>query len=782
MKLRLLVSALVSAHLLIACGGGGDASTTPVAGSTSLSGVASKGPLKKAVVTAYAVDANGAVGTTKLAEKVTGEQGEYTLDMGNYVGALQLVVTASADTTTADEATGQDVALPLDFILHANTVIAAATGAQVQNASITPYTELASNLAKDAGGLNAANIANANSIVFNLIGVDPVATTPLNAATGATDAQKRYALFNAAVSVLANSAPTTADATTQKCFTDAGSSTGKKIQCATQQIATAVTGTAGAQADGAVSKRLVGLAAALVGAAADTRINKTGTSITGNDSAAKSLAAIETDVTAGLAVTLKGGISAAERSDVALAKQFFSRLRSNAAALQNGPLETGITDGVKAFGDSLRNEAAAVSSETASVLRLADIAQALWTNFKINATTSNPNNVPIPGFTGGCTVFQGAFPTQFGGADGAAGLRYAGTSVTATGPGDAAWVGCSLNHGSFTNGGVQYRQTLLFNMSTGFPAAVPYLAVTRKRFNDAGTTYQQNLTPALGGTFGYVLNGAKLMGFSVSGDLPPSTRTDGTLLAARYPVNINGALTQLATGAFQAAFTSGRYGVVPVGAGTESLMIDISPTGTSVVVVPDDATNAAQVAQAKVSVDASIKTANGELSGSLLADGFAYKVSGNNLVPGRIRFTGSIAVAPLLGGISGTVAPLLTGTLEVTGGSKPVAAFDGGLSLPNRPPVSLSVSITQETPKTQTTAAAYTLSGRYVQDGITVQISGTQTATGTAVTFADSSGVSVSVSTSGSTAEVTVSGRQTALIDKAKKRINYRDGTFESLI
>ena len=103
------------------------------------------------------------------------------------------------------------------------------------------------------------------------------------------------------------------------------------------------------------------------------------------------------------------------------------------------------------------------------------------------------------------------------------------------------------------------------------------------------------------------------------------------------------------------------------------------------------------------------------------------------------------------------------------------------MSLPQRPTATLNVSIS-ETPATATTAASYTLNGRYVQSAATVQITGTQNSNGTSATFADASGVSVSVRSGATSANITVSGRQTAVINTVTKRIEYIDGSFESLV
>ena len=261
---------------------------------------------------------------------------------------------------------------------------------------------------------------------------------------------------------------------------------------------------------------------------------------------------------------------------------------------------------------------------------------------------------------------------------------------------------------------------------------------------------------------------------SLVGDLPPATTLAGALLAQRYPVNIAGQLTTLASGATQAAFSHGKLGSVPVGATEAGLTVDLSPSGDSVAVIPNDNTNATQLAAGKVNFTATISDAKGRLTGSLLVDQLSVN-SGGNLVPGHVKFTGDIAVAPVVAGTAGAVVSFLSGALEATNGSKPVASFSGSLTLPNRPVASLTVSITE------TSTSNFTLEARYVQAGVTVTINGTQTASDTAATFADSNGVSVSVTKSVNTANVTVSGRQTAVIDKKAKTITYSDGTFESL-
>jgi hypothetical protein len=363
---------------------------------------------------------------------------------------------------------------------------------------------------------------------------------------------------------------------------------------------------------------------------------------------------------------------------------------------------------------------------------------------------------------------------------------YVPGSVEATSAGNATWVGCALNQGiqpTAINGVTRYQRSMLFNMGASTaPATVPYLAVTRTRFwsTTSNAVAAQNMTAAMSGAVGYTTMDAQpdsqVKGVKLIGDLPAPVTTAGVLLAARYPVSIDGSLTILASGAGKVVFASGSLGVVPVGATAASLTLDLSPGGVTELVVPDDNTNAAQVADAKLNIAASIKTAKGELTGTLVADRFTVDGFGD-LQPGHAKFSGSIAAA----GTSGTVATFFSGALEGTNGVQPVVAFEGTLTLPNRPVMSLSLSVTQTAAATDTAKAAYTLTGRYAQDAVTVQISGANAATGNTLTLADSSGVSVSKTGKTAPIDVLVSGRQTARVDQDRDRIVYADGSFESL-
>lgn len=816
MKLRVLAPAVITSVLVSACGGGGSGSAGSDApapalpsASTTLSGVASKGPLKQALVTAYRVKDDGTRGDA-ITSKETDDNGGYTLDLGSHSGPVQLEMTVVAGKTRmADEASGIDQSLPDDFKLRSALMVTAPTGSstQIQSASITPYTELATKIAEDSGGLSRANIANATKVVFDLIGVDPVATRPIDysktAPADATEDQKKYALLNAAVSTMASAAPTTTDAATLACFGSAGADTGKKIKCATDQIAKAVTvDRSGGTATAAVNKNFVGLGDALVAASNDDK-NKTGRKVSSDDADNKRLKDIETEVKAavdGKAPPIKLDVPVQDQADVALAKLFFKRLRSNAASLQSAPLETGLADGLRAFEASMRNEALAVTSETGQLLRLAQVGLTLWEDYKLGNTT-NPNSVPVAGLPGACTVFSGSFPTQFGGddkqvgADGSAGAPYVPASETATSADNATWVGCSVNKGvlpTAQNGVVQYRRTLLLNTSAATaPATIPYIASTRSRSYDSASAslVQRNLTPTLSGSIAITLGDSLPASLLLAGDLPPGVSAAGVLQAARLPVNVGATVTALQSTATKVALTAGSLGVVPVGATAASMTVDLSVGGASAIVMPlaldaapDAVPTAAQLADASVILAARISTARGALQGRLVADRFRL-IGADELEPNRVVFTGIISAA----GTSGTVGEVLNGTLEgsrsfAEGAALPttMVSFTGTLTLPNRPVVTLSLSGT-ETPAAGGADASTSLTGRYVQDTITLQATGSQRGSSKSLTLADSGGVTVSLVSGVNSAAVTVSGRAAATIDNARGRITYVDGSFESL-
>ncbi len=193
----LLATILVTFTVLSACGGSGSNSgptpppTPPQSASSSIIGVASKGLLSGATVTAYTLNAAGVKGKI-LGTTTTDLNGAYAIDLGTYSGAVLVEVVGGAYT---DESTG-----------FANTANSTLLRAAVANASgaikvaVTPMTEIAVEL---AGTLTAANIDSANTVVSNMIGGTNIITVmPVNvlASSPSTTDARNYGLALATIS------------------------------------------------------------------------------------------------------------------------------------------------------------------------------------------------------------------------------------------------------------------------------------------------------------------------------------------------------------------------------------------------------------------------------------------------------------------------------------------------------------------------------------------------------------------------------------------------------
>jgi hypothetical protein len=166
---------------LSACGGGGGGSssdnggTVPKSLSASLAGVASKGLLKQAVVKAYALLDDGALGAL-LAQGRTTADGHYSLS-GLPAGALVLVeISADAQTLMADEASGKDIAPAPGFRLRAAATLSSGGGQDVLQ--VTPFSEMAVAMAEANGGLKADVLATSNARVKSYASYDVLTEEP----------------------------------------------------------------------------------------------------------------------------------------------------------------------------------------------------------------------------------------------------------------------------------------------------------------------------------------------------------------------------------------------------------------------------------------------------------------------------------------------------------------------------------------------------------------------------------------------------------------------------
>ncbi len=166
-----------------------------------ISGTASNGPLAGGTIRTFAIN-NGVMGA-QIASGVTDTQGDFTMSLGNYSGAVMLQVNGGA---YMDLATGTTMTMTAGNVMTA-VIPSISTGDTITGIQITPLTSMAQVLAQNlAGGMTAANAAAENSAVGNYFMVsDILHTQPVNpllpgSGTGATQDMKDYGIALAAMS------------------------------------------------------------------------------------------------------------------------------------------------------------------------------------------------------------------------------------------------------------------------------------------------------------------------------------------------------------------------------------------------------------------------------------------------------------------------------------------------------------------------------------------------------------------------------------------------------
>jgi len=171
-------------------GGGGSDTTPPPPSGTAISGMAIKGPISGGTATAFELDSNGVKGN-QLGTATTASDGSFSIDIGSYTGNVIVEVTGG---TYTDEATNSSVSNNTTLRVPLVNV----TGNV--SAQTTPLTEIAAQIAENAGGLTSANIQSATALVSNLIGgadivsIEPANVLDSNAAT-ASAAEQVYGLM-----------------------------------------------------------------------------------------------------------------------------------------------------------------------------------------------------------------------------------------------------------------------------------------------------------------------------------------------------------------------------------------------------------------------------------------------------------------------------------------------------------------------------------------------------------------------------------------------------------
>ena len=196
--LRILLSTIVLS-ILAACGGDSGVVIAPVQG--TISGVATKGPVRTAVVSAYGIS-NG-LQAAQIGTATTDVTGAFTINIGAYAGAVMLQVSGGSYT---DEATGSPMNMASGDVMTAvmPTVVANARTTGIQ---VTPVTTMAQVRAQRMlGYMNDTNIAAANTAVgLYFLVSDILHTAPMNplvagSGAGASPDARNYGITLAAMS------------------------------------------------------------------------------------------------------------------------------------------------------------------------------------------------------------------------------------------------------------------------------------------------------------------------------------------------------------------------------------------------------------------------------------------------------------------------------------------------------------------------------------------------------------------------------------------------------
>lgn len=183
-----------------------------------VTGVASKGLLANATVTAYELDGNGKQ-IRSVGQATTDATGKYSISLSkSYTGgAVQLVMSANTNTTMVCDAVGgcgqnatfgQSIAAPNGLKMSALIPKVTGGAGTTVSAQITPFTDMAAtNVLKSGNEVSDTAINTANARISQVVGVDILTTPPANVALqgggSASDDSKAYGAFLSAVATQA---------------------------------------------------------------------------------------------------------------------------------------------------------------------------------------------------------------------------------------------------------------------------------------------------------------------------------------------------------------------------------------------------------------------------------------------------------------------------------------------------------------------------------------------------------------------------------------------------
>lgn len=683
------VVALAALLAVAACGGGGGDSPSSSSTTTSVSGVASKGLLRYAQVTAYAVKSDGTADKSKaLGSAITDDTGKYTITGLTPSIPVILEVTPLAAsgnrpaTTMMDEATGQGVAVTVasGFSLTAAVVL---DSSGTTSAQITPFTNMAVALAQKqaadlpsgvtiADVINAANVSISTALNIPILTEEPTFTSAPNGSGVTVTATSAAAVKLAAISQLAQTDTDCANADTLAA-----------IQCEVEKLADDATT---AKDDGSVlSSELASL------------INE-------------AQKAVSTTVTTVAEVTTGTTVTPTDNSTlttvVAKAKGLIQGVRNLWAALTNQSDSTSLVSRGKVVGDAL--SASTLPFNQSAIIAVARVLEGMTPGQGYATTTTewspinSPESMDVPGaIGGGCTVktdntfasdsastdmqtaqYVGCRITYKVATEGSSTYAYqhivratrVNPNATTSGDTEQFTVQTALvkQPGSLDVNGNFVKSGSPINLVTGLTLATSdYQTVTVSRVSRGTDPFDGGTTTINGQPYTF----QAYNNFAFSGKLAPSLRqynwglshtavgaTDVSISASSGGVSVaNGATTDtttkmLLTGSFKLLGTNLTTVLSSVSIQDGSYWQAETTTSGYV--------NGVTTKDGKAVLLVEAKAINGAvLSGSLTADGFVDvnpTTGGDSAVPTKVVFAGTVKES------SSATTPLFTGTLTAS--------------------------------------------------------------------------------------------------------------------
>jgi hypothetical protein len=715
MQQRALWAAMLSAGLLMACGGGGGGGETPTptdAAQVSLSGVAAKGLMAGAVVTVHAVAADGTVGSalvTSPAEVLTDASGHYTM---SFTGAKDqpyvVKVTAREGTTHLDEIAGTAVALPAGFTMR-SLVVPTTTGAVTTTAGVTPFSEMAVAAAeRTSGGITAGNIVQAVSTVKQLVGFDPTTAVPLP--TGTAEQQKLSVMLTA-VAKLANSGAL-------GCATG---SEGEKTQCVVGALADA------ASATSLKLSRTEGATTTDVSAALGTALTQvlSDDTLRGSVDAAL-LAAVTTSLACSgdscVAAPVEGSTSVA--GAIAAAKTLFANIKADWTSIFSRGGASSIATGA-ANAELWKFREAMTGVQVPAEVMVKDASALLmgidlYNDYKAGregsvqrsrAPGATANDGTAPNFTAaGCSLYQDS-----------------GTTTLATSVDNANYIGCrgtyyvQVQAAGGTTTTTEWRHG--FTITPGADGSYTYSTRARKRVNtctggSCSVTLNEALSSAYTGTVTTTTTDGDITAFTIAGKLAGAFETGGTaLINDHHDISLTGTRAIDAQHMSSTTFSGSlvAYSTADTVAGTlavtqgSSSETPVSRDEAGNEVKPGSPTAVAPFGGTPSSVALTLKwtTAAAEFEGSLSIADSKWDASGTRLLPtsaslaGALRNISADATQEFLAGkLTATMAGFDTYNAtqpDSTSNFNTVTlGFEGKVSAPSRPVLDLTVGVSKK--------------------------------------------------------------------------------------